>query len=93
MGKNNKLINSVKRMAEKNRERNTLDAANQIIPAVYASLAIALHESSLDADSIEYLFGRSQAIWTRHRGNLREMVKQCEELTGIEVRFRDEYAS
>lgn len=92
MGKNYKFINSVKRIADKNREKNVNIAANQIIPAVYASMAIALDEAGVDSDDIEYLFGRSQRIWELHRGNLGEMVKRCESLTGIEVRFKDECA-
>ena len=89
MVKNNKLINTVKRMAERNRERNISEAVNQIIPAVYASLAIALHNEGFGSEDIEYLFALSQDIWTEHSGNLGAMVKKCEDLTGIEVMYEN----
>ena len=45
MGKNNRLINSVKLLAKKNQVDNLNKAADRITPQIYAAMAIALHRT------------------------------------------------
>lgn len=58
----------------------------QLTPAIYASIAIALHERGWGYKRINDLFCDSQQIWEDHSGNITDMIKKCEELTGIELR-------
>ena len=42
MSKNNKLINSMKALAKQNQARNVAKASNEMVPIIYASIALAL---------------------------------------------------
>lgn len=43
MGKNNKLINSIKEVARRKQSENIGKAAEQMTVQIYAAMAIALH--------------------------------------------------
>ena len=75
MAKNNKLINQYKEMYKQ---------INQITPKVYAALAIALHrEYGWGYTRILRTFTASQDIWDESNERGIDMIKMCEEETGI----------
>ena len=61
-----------------------------VTPGVYASIAIALHQAGMDNDQISDIFSRSQEIWIEHSNShtVDDMIKKCQELTGIELYSR-----
>lgn len=78
MAKNNKLINKYKYMYQQ---------TQQITPAIYASMAMALHrEYGFGYERINRVFAESQRIWEEHTGNNDYMMQKCYEETGIELR-------
>ena len=75
MAKNNKLVNQYKEMYKQ---------INQITPKVYAALAIALHrEYGWGCTRILRTFTASQDIWYGSNERGIDMIKMCEEETGI----------
>ena len=75
MSKNNKLVNQYKEMYKQ---------INQITPKVYAALAIALHrEYGWGYTRILRTFTASQDIWDESNEQGIDMIKMCEEETGI----------
>ena len=75
MAKNNKLVNQYKEMYKQ---------INQITPKVYAALAIALHrEYGWGYTRILRTFTASQDIWDESNERGIDMIKMCEEETGI----------
>lgn len=86
MSKNNRLINSMKRMAERNRQENIARASSEMIPQIYAAIAIALHRTyGFGYKRINDVFYESQRIWENFPGTAEEMITQCEKETGILV--------
>ena len=86
MGKNNKLINSMKALAQQNKAKNVAKASNEMIPVIYAAMALALHNTcGFGYKRINNVFVESQRIWEEFAGNLDDMIKLCEEQTGISV--------
>ena len=45
MGKNNRLINSINALAKQKQAENIGKAADQMVPQIYAAMAIALHRT------------------------------------------------
>ena len=75
MAKNNKLVNQYKEMYKQ---------INQITHKVYAALAIALHrEYGWGYTRILRTFTASQDIWDESNERGIDMIKMCEEETGI----------
>ena len=75
MAKNNKLVNQYKEMYKQ---------INQITPKVYAALALALHrEYGWGYTRIARVFAASQDIWDESNEQGIDMIKMCEEETGI----------
>lgn len=92
MGKNNKLINSLNEIAQRNRAQNVGIAANQMVPQIYAAVALALHSTcGFGYKRINDVFVESQHIWERFDGKGEDMIKQCEEVTGIIVCTPEEF--
>lgn len=95
MAKNNKLINSLAEIARRNREQHVMDASNKDVPQIYSVVAVALWRT-LDipdeeekVDAIKMIFAESQKIWIGciNKGmNIDEIIKMCEDETGICVR-------
>lgn len=86
MGKNNKLINSLKKIAQQNRSNNIAKAANDMTPQIYAAMAIALHRTyGFGHKRINDVFLESQRIWEGYNGDSTGMIRQCERETGITV--------
>lgn len=82
MAKNNKLINSLNEIARRNRSQNVATAADQMVPQIYAAIAIALHRTYGFGYNV---FVESQHIWESYAGDGAGMVKKCEEETGVTV--------
>lgn len=86
MAKNNKLINSLNEIARRNRSQNVATAADQMVPQIYAAIAIALHRTyGFGYKRINDVFVESQHIWESYAGDGASMVKKCEEETGVTV--------
>lgn len=63
-------------------------AADQILPPIYAALAIALHDVyGWGHKRINRAFVKSQEVWQEHvdRNDEEGMVKLCHKITGIDV--------
>lgn len=58
---------------------------DNLVPCVYAALAIALHEKGYGFKRINDLFIRSQEIWNEYCYCQGDMTDKCLELTGIDV--------
>lgn len=90
MGKNNRLINSINAIAKRKQEENVGKAADQMVPQIYAAIAIALHRTyGFGYDRINRVFLESQHIWEDFVGDGDEMIELCEKETGITVINRD----
>lgn len=89
MAKNNKLINSLREVAWRNREINIQEQAKYVIPIIYAGVALALHnEYGWGHKRINRAFMYSENLWQQiYDGRLERetMLKWCEEQTGIRL--------
>ena len=74
---NKRLVNQYKAMYKQ---------INQITPQVYAGISLALHRKhGWGYNRINDLFAESQIIWQECVDSEVDMIKMCEEETGIEV--------
>lgn len=90
MGKNNRLINSINALAKQKQAENIGKAADQMVPQIYAAMAIALHRTyGFGYERINRAFVESQKIWEYFSGNIDEMVEVCERETGMTVIFKN----
>ena len=90
MGKNNKLINQMKALAARNQVQAIEKASDEMVPAIYAAMALALHRTyGFGYKRINSIFAESQRIWEEHVGNLDDMIRLCEKETGITVMFAE----
>lgn len=88
MGKNNRLINQMRAIAAANKYDSIGKAADQILPSIYAALAISLHRKyGWGYKRINRLFVESQEVWNEHvqRNDEASMVELCKKETGIDV--------
>ena len=86
MSKNNRLINSMKALAEQNQAKNFAKASDEMVPVIYAAMALALHSTcGFGYKRINDVFVESQRIWEEFAGTPDEMIKLCKEQTGISV--------
>lgn len=86
MGKNNRLINSINAIAKRKQNENVGKAADQMVPQIYAAMALALHRTyGFGYDRINRVFLESQHIWEDFAGAGDEMIELCEKETGISV--------
>ena len=84
MSKNNRLINSLKEVASRNRANNIAKASEDLVTHVYASVALALHrEYGWGYKRINRLFLQAQELCD-NLGN-DSLVDLCEEETGISI--------
>lgn len=84
MGKNNKLINSMKQLAQRKQAENIAKASGEMVPQIYAALALALHrECGWGYTRINRVFVESQRIWESFAGSGDDMISLCEKETGI----------
>lgn len=74
---NKRLVNQFKAMYQQ---------INQITPQVYAGIALSLHRKyGWGFKRINDLFTESQAIWQECVDSGVNMIKMCEEETGIDI--------
>ena len=86
MGKNNRLINSMKMLAEQNQANNLAKASDEVVPVIYAAVALALHNAcGFGYRRINEVFVESQRIWEEFADTPDEMIKLCKEQTGIDI--------
>lgn len=86
---NRRLLEQVKAVARRNREENIGRAADRMTVQIYAAMAIALHrECGFGFERIGRVFKRSQDIWTDFTGTGEDMVRKCEEETGIILKYQ-----
>lgn len=89
--KNNRFVNQMLEIARRNRKNIGADESAKITPAVYASMAIALHrEFGFGRDRINRAFATSQDIWADHTYDLEKMVDLCAEETGVKIVYSEE---
>lgn len=92
MGKNNSLINSINAIARRKQQENVGKAADQMVPQIYAAMALALYRTfGFDYEQINAVFLESQHIWEDFVGVSDEMIELCEKETGISVVGRNPY--
>ena len=78
MGKNNQLINQYRDMHRQ---------IENITPAIYASIALAINRKyGWKHNPINRIFKESQEIWEEHRNDLEGMCKRCEDEVGIIIK-------
>lgn len=91
MRKNNRLINSINEIAKRKQNENVGRAADQMVPQIYAAMALALYRTcGFDYDQINSVFLESQHIWEEFVGAGDEMMDLCEKETGITVIGRNQ---
>lgn len=84
MGRNNRLINSINAIAKRKQDENVGKAADQMVPQIYAAMALALYRTfGFDYEQINSVFLESQYIWEDFVGAGDEMIDLCEKETGI----------
>lgn len=90
MGKNNKLINSLNEIARRKQDENIGKSADQMVPQIYAAMAMALHRTyGFGYERINRAFIESQKIWMDFNGKSDEMIEICEKETGVTVVFKN----
>lgn len=89
MAKNNKLINSLLKISQRNRADNQMIEAEIVIPIIYAGVALALHDQyGWGHKRINRAFVYSQDLWTQlNDGEFSKetMLEWCYERTGIRL--------
>lgn len=86
MGKNNRLINQLNAIASRNRQLHVEEASDEMVPQIYAAMAIALHRSEkFGYERISRVFLESQRIWEDFSENIGEMIELCEKETGVRI--------
>ena len=88
MAKNNYFINQAKIIAKKKKILN--QGINDTVPSIYAAIALALHRSGVLDDDINYIFSLSQSIWYESIEKGIDMIKMCEEETGISLQNKQD---
>lgn len=77
MGKNNAFINAQKR---------TMKQALDVVPKVYAAIAISLQRKyGWEYEDINALFNESQEVWNECVETGVDMLKMCSDETGIDM--------
>ena len=80
MAKNNDFINRYKILYAK---------VNNIVPEVYAAVALVLsREYEWTYEQINDFFSETQAVWQEYSDSKMDMVQACLEETGIELRSK-----
>ena len=91
MAKNDKLINSLREIAARNRAMNVMAASERDTPAIYAAIAIAIYRlldmpDEEKAEAINSIFVESQMIWENAVEQNIDIQTLCEQETGIDIR-------
>lgn len=74
-------------MIQIHRQKEMLEHyCRELVPNLYAAFGITLYDMGFDADQIEEIVMNTQKLWEENIGYEGDMIKRCEELTGIEFR-------
>lgn len=91
MNRNQRLINSLKRLSQ----QSVVVGSSNATVDVYAAVALALWEN-IEADNdedkaeqIEDIIRCSQAMWNKSKELGGSIVDVCEEITGLDFRYGD----
>lgn len=91
MGKKNHLINSLNEIARRKQAENIGKAADEMVPQVYAAIAIALYRiHGFGYEEINRIFQESQMIWQSFADSGERMIDLCEKETGISLRSKND---
>lgn len=93
MPKNDKLINSLRKIADRNRQENVRLASERDTPQIYAAIAISLWETldmpdSEKAGAIEMIFAKSQEVWFDCIDKSGDIIEFCQKKTGIDLMLK-----
>ena len=81
---NKRFINQMRILAELNKNKYFNQAADALVPEVYAAIALAMNDvCDFGYDEINAVFAKSQQIWQDFEGKPEDMINLCEEKTGI----------
>lgn len=61
------------------------------VPAIYASICMALFEGGFKYEQLADVCARSQEIWVDHSTNVIGMLIKCYNLTGIQLMTQDQH--
>ena len=88
MGKNNKLINSLKEVARRNRDNNLNQLSDEMVPPLYASVALALRRKhKFGYQRIKDTIAEIERIWVEFDGSVEDMIDLCEKETGVRIKL------
>lgn len=82
MAKNNSYIN---------KQRYLFQQVENVVPSVYACVAMTLFEGGMPLEMIEDIFVKSQAKWEEHTGNLSDILIKCYNQTSICLMTQKQY--
>lgn len=82
MAKNNNYINGQKIIYRQHESD---------VPAVYASIAMVLHNGNMDYDTINHIFCESQRLWQEYGSDTESMLIECFNKTGIQLMTDKQY--
>lgn len=90
MGKNNALINSLREIANRNRELRCMEASLKETPEIFAAVTIALWENidepeETKIDAIKGILSDAQGLWSESYEKGFSIIERCEELTGFNI--------
>lgn len=90
MGKNNALINSLRQIANRNRELRCMEASLKETPEIFSAITISLwrnidepEETKIDA--IKGILADAQEIWSESYREGVSVVEMCEKITGFNI--------
>lgn len=97
MGKNNALINSLREIANRNRELRCMEASLKETPEIFSAITISLwrnidepEETKIDA--IKGILADAQEIWSESYREGVSVVELCEKITGFNIMNEGEEA-
>ena len=90
MGKNNELINSLRKIADRNRELRCMEASLKISPEVFSAVTMALwnnidEEEDTKIEAIKIILAEAQGFWDESYEKGIPIFDMCEKLTGFNI--------
>ena len=90
MAKNNELINSLRKIADRHRELRCMEASLKISPEVFSAVTMALwnnldEEEDVKIEAIKVILAETQGFWDESYEKGISIFDMCEELTGFNI--------
>lgn len=90
MAKNNDLINSLRKIADRNRELRCMEASLKISPEVFSAVTMAIwnnldEEEDTKIKAIKIILAEAQGFWNESYEKGISIFDMCEELTGFNI--------